>query len=180
MFAVTHLVQIRLKKRSFRKGKVKKMIINVRVDHRLLHGQVGYSWVTYLGADCLLVANDDIMTDDLKKTAVYMAKPTGVKLVMKDVADSISAINKGVTDKYKLMVIVGNVHDAYLLSKNCPSIKELTLGNMFPRKEARKLDKTFNVLPDEEKELLELQKSGIQIVIQRVPETKAIKYEGKK
>ena len=51
------------------------MILMLRVDHRLLHGQIAYSWTNYLNANCILIANDGIMKDELKKTAIYMAKP---------------------------------------------------------------------------------------------------------
>ena len=34
------------------------MIIGTRVDHRLVHGQVAFSWISAIGANCILVAND--------------------------------------------------------------------------------------------------------------------------
>ena len=43
------------------------MILMLRVDHRLLHGQIAYSWTNYLNANCILIANDGIMKDELKK-----------------------------------------------------------------------------------------------------------------
>ena len=42
------------------------MIILTRVDHRLLHGQVAFSWTQAIGADCILIANDALMQDELK------------------------------------------------------------------------------------------------------------------
>ena len=81
------------------------MIKCLRVDHRLLHGQVAFSWTSALGADCILIANDDVMKDELRKTTIKMAKPQGVKLVMKSVEDGIAAVNSGVTDKYKLFIV---------------------------------------------------------------------------
>lgn len=32
------------------------MIKLVRVDHRLLHGQVAFTWVKMIGTDCILIA----------------------------------------------------------------------------------------------------------------------------
>ena len=80
------------------------MIVLTRVDHRLLHGQVAFSWTSHLSADCILIANDEVAGDETKKTIIRLAKPSGVKLVIKSVADSIKAINNGATDKYKLFV----------------------------------------------------------------------------
>ena len=42
------------------------MIKLVRVDHRLLHGQVAFSWTNGVGANCILVASDTVVNDDLE------------------------------------------------------------------------------------------------------------------
>ena len=75
------------------------MIKLLRVDHRLLHGQVAFSWTSTLSADCILIASDAVMKDDLRKMSIKLAKPAGVKLVIKNIADAVNAINSGVTDK---------------------------------------------------------------------------------
>ena len=36
------------------------MIKLCRVDHRLLHGQVAFSWCHAVGADCILVASGSV------------------------------------------------------------------------------------------------------------------------
>ena len=83
------------------------MITLLRVDHRLLHGQVAFSWTQYVGADCILIANDSVPEDELRKTTIKLAKPPSVKLVIKNINDSIEAIKSGVTDKYKVLISVG-------------------------------------------------------------------------
>ena len=55
------------------------MLVGLRVDHRLLHGQVAFSWTSALGADCILIANTAVTNDNLRKTAIKMAKPAGTK-----------------------------------------------------------------------------------------------------
>ena len=76
------------------------MIKLLRVDYRLIHGQITTSWVGQLGCDCILIANDKVPGDVLRKNALKLAKPPETKLVMKTVEDSIEAINSGVTDTY--------------------------------------------------------------------------------
>ncbi|MDD3173660.1 MAG: PTS sugar transporter subunit IIB [Herbinix sp.] len=152
------------------------MILMLRVDHRLIHGQVAYAWTNYLKADCILLASDDIIHDELRIAASNMAKPATAKLVIKGIEESIAAINSGVTDKYRLMVIVESVADAVMLINNCPTIRELNLGNIKPREGAKQIEKTFNLLPEEENALKELVKKGVHIFIQRVPEVKAVEF----
>lgn len=85
------------------------MIQLLRVDHRLLHGQVVFSWCGQLNPNCILIANDAAATDDVRKAALRLGKPNNVKLVIKTVEDSIAAINEGKTDKYSLMIVTSNV-----------------------------------------------------------------------
>ena len=91
------------------------MIKLLRVDHRLLHGQVAMAWTQSLDSDCILIANDAVVNDNIRKTTIKLAKPNGVKLVMKNIEDSIAALNAGVTDKYKLFIVVESIEDAYRL-----------------------------------------------------------------
>ena len=52
------------------------MIQLLRVDHRLLHGQVVFSWCSQLNPNCILIANDAAATDDVRKAALRLGKPT--------------------------------------------------------------------------------------------------------
>ncbi len=107
------------------------MIKLLRVDYRLIHGQVAYAWTNYLGADCILVANDGLSADPIRVQALKLSKPAGIKLVLKDVEDSIKAINSSVTDKYKLFILVDNMKDARRMAQGCPSITSVNVGNLF-------------------------------------------------
>jgi fructoselysine/glucoselysine PTS system EIIB component len=55
-----------------------RMIRLLRVDHRLLHGQVAVSWSQNLDIDAILIANDDVPMDELRKTTIKLAKPQGM------------------------------------------------------------------------------------------------------
>ncbi len=105
------------------------MITLLRVDHRLLHGQVAFSWTQYVGADCILIANDSVPGDELRKTTIKLAKPPSVKLVIKNINDSIEAIKSGVTDKYNLFIVVESVNDAWRIASAIDEIKSINLGN---------------------------------------------------
>ena len=88
------------------------MIKLCRVDHRLLHGQVAFSWSHALGADAILIVSDEVASNEVRMKTMRLAKPVGIKLVIKSVDDSIKAIKSGVTDKYRLLVVTGSVADA--------------------------------------------------------------------
>ena len=150
------------------------MIILTRVEHRLLHGQVAFSWTQSIGADCILIANDDVPNNEIRKTTIKLAKPQGVKLVIKSIEDSIVALQSGVTDKYKLFIVVESIKDAYQLAKACPQIKQINLGGIKAKEGTRNLGKAVNVLPEEEELLKQWIIEGVEVEIRQVPADKKI------
>lgn len=141
------------------------MIKLVRVDHRLLHGQVAVSWFNSLRANTILVANDDF-----RKSAIRLAKPDKAKLVMKSIDDSIKAIKSGATDKYKMLIVVESVADAEKLIKGTQdSIKTLNLGGTKAGENTVNYSKTINLTHEDEEILVQLQQSDVDIYIQQVP-----------
>ncbi len=53
----------------------------VRIDNRLVHGQVIEAWVPYLGAKKIVVVNDELAEDDLRQEIIRLAVPAGVDLL---------------------------------------------------------------------------------------------------
>lgn len=54
-----------------------------RIDYRLLHGQVAFAWVNHFNINAILVANDDVVSNEMRKSALRLAKPASSKLIFK-------------------------------------------------------------------------------------------------
>lgn len=98
------------------------MIKLCRVDSRLVHGQTVFSWYPTLEANAILVVSDEYAASKERIQALRIAKPADAKLVVKSVEDSIVALNGSAVDKYELIVVAGNVHDACEVARACPKI----------------------------------------------------------
>ncbi|RCN93707.1 PTS mannose/fructose/sorbose transporter subunit IIB, partial [Enterococcus faecium] len=55
-----------------------KGIIHVRIDDRMIHGQVATQWTNQLNASRIMVINNDVANDDVKKSVVRLAAPPNV------------------------------------------------------------------------------------------------------
>ncbi|KRN98933.1 PTS sugar transporter subunit IIB [Companilactobacillus kimchiensis] len=150
------------------------MIKLVRIDHRLLHGQVAFAWTPELNVDAIMIVNDAAATDDTQRSIIRMAKPQGVKLAIKTVDDAIATLKSGKTNDLTMFVIVGNVEDAVKLQHGYPEIKHINLGGMKVREGTRNLTKAVNLLPEEEEQLKQLIADGIEVELRQVPGDKAI------
>lgn len=154
------------------------MIELLRVDHRLLHGQVAVAWFGALDVNTILVANDSVSGDDFRKSAIRLAKPDNAKLVMKSIDDSIKAINSGVTDKYKMLIVVESVDDAKKLIDGTHNIiKGLNLGGTKPREGTKNYSKTINLTDMEVNTLKNLKNEGTDVYIQQVPSEHRQEFE---
>lgn len=150
------------------------MIKLTRVDHRLLHGQIAFSWTSDQNADCILIANDGVIKDDLRKTTLKLAKPAGCKLVIKNIDDSIRAINSGVTDKYRLLIVVESIADAKRLIDGCPVIHSLNLGGTKATPKTRQISKAMNITDQDARDLQDLISKNVEVEIRMLPGDKKI------
>ncbi len=150
------------------------MIKLVRVDHRLIHGQVAFSWLKFLGADCILIASDELLKDELRMSGLRMAKPSTVKLVMKNMEDSIKALNSGVTDKYNLLVLCESVDDVYRLAKGSDRIKAVNLGGTKSADNRKAISKAVHLSEQDIEKIKELVNEGIEVSVQMVPDDASV------
>lgn len=147
------------------------MVELVRVDYRLLHGQVAFSWTSKLGADCILLVTETLLNDPIRVTSVKLAKPPGVKVVVKTIEESIQAMKSGITDKYHLFVVCETIEGATKLVKEL-GIQKLNIGGTTPGENKKSLGPVVYVDPEEEKMLKSLQNDGVYVYQQLVPDSK--------
>lgn len=149
------------------------MIKLLRVDHRLLHGQVAFSWTSHLSADCILLASDSLLQDELRMTSVKLARPSGIKLVVKNIEDSIQAIQSGVTDKYKLFIVTDTIAGAVKIAQ-AAHLNQINLGGTKSAPDKKKLSKAIYVTEEEEALLRLCLRENIELEIQMIPSEKKI------
>ena len=141
------------------------MIQMIRVDYRLLHGQVAVSWTSALGADCILLVSDTVLNDKLRLQALSLAKPEGCKVVVKNTED---ALQSGVTDKYKLFVVCETIQQAGAVAK-AMGVKKINLGNVAFSEDARQVSTSVFLTPENEAYVKELLGEGYELFIQMIP-----------
>lgn len=55
-------------------------IIGVRIDGRLIHGQVANLWTTKLNISRIMVVDNVVCNNAIEKSGLKLATPSGVKL----------------------------------------------------------------------------------------------------
>lgn len=154
------------------------MIEFIRVDHRLLHGQVIYSWLKSITCDTILIANDDVAISDTRKNGLRLAKPADKKLVMKSIDETIKAVRSGITDTYHLFIVVESIHDAYRLACGIDGFQSINLGGTLAKPDSKPIFTQINLRTRDIEELKDMAHKGIEIEYRLVPgDTKVIVNE---
>lgn len=154
----------------------KSVIVNVRIDERLIHGQVAGIWTTSLDTQRIIVANDEAAANPLQKSSLRLAAPSTMRLSVLPVKEAAKNINAGKYGKQRIFLLFKTPQDALEFVQAGGKLDTLNVGNMSYKEGAREVTKNIKVMPDEEEMFLTLAKKGVTITAQLVPNDPSIDF----
>ncbi len=153
-----------------------KVIKLIRLDERLIHGQVAIKWSRHTGVDRIVVINNQAASNLLIQKSLMMAAPSTVKVAIKDVKAGIKLLQDPRLERLKVLVIVSEIKDLLVVLKNVVGIPLINIGNYGRLATKKSNQKRTAYRPnlyayDEELELLkEVASLGIETVYQTIPD----------
>ena len=143
-------------------------IVLVRIDNRLIHGQVATAWTQHSGANLLLVPNDDVSTNTTRQSLMNLAAPKGVQTRYFSVQKTIDIIHKA-APRQLIALIVETPQDVLRLVEGGVPIKKVNIGNMHMAEGKTQISKAVCVDADDIATFKKIAEHGIELEIQRVP-----------
>lgn len=148
----------------------------VRLDDRLVHGQVVVGWGRAIGADRIVLVDDAIAVSDWEKDLYRTGVPPGMEIEFASIADAANGgLRRWESDRARTMVLVGNVE---ALVRLCDAggevIRRVNLGGVHGGAErTRRLPYVF--LSDAELDALRgIAAAGVVVEAQDVPTATAV------
>ncbi|PRX40597.1 PTS system N-acetylgalactosamine-specific EIIB component (Man family) [Planifilum fimeticola] len=145
-------------------------ILLTRIDNRLIHGQVAVTWSNHVGANLIVVANDEVANDPLQQSLMDMAVP-GMETRYFTIRETIDKIGLA-SEEQKIALIVKTPQDVLELVKGGVPIRKVNVGNMHYSEGKEQLTSTVAVDEEDKKAFRELHRLGVQLEIRRVPSEK--------
>ncbi len=140
-----------------------------RVDERLIHGQVMTAWVKKFWIKKIILVDDELASDDFMKEVLALSAPSGVKVEVRSVEDTLQTVNASQNDESTLLLFK-EVKYAYELYKIGFDLKELNIGNV-GSSPVRKAITTQVYMSEEEKNMCrEMNEKGVYVYIQKLPQ----------
>ena len=106
------------------------MIKVLRIDDRLLHGQVAQSWTSLYHIDKIFIINDGVMNDEFTKLTLNLAKPKNVELLFYEMHECRGVLLDALECNDRIMVIVENFADMWQIHEILPSIHSINIGGL--------------------------------------------------
>jgi PTS system mannose-specific IIB component len=105
------------------------MIKHLRIDNRLIHGQVAVGWQKYINARAIIICNDKVAADPIQKMALPLAA-RGSKVLVYTLAETLK-YEKEHPDE-SIFVIAKFPQDALNILKTGVKVETLNVGNAAP------------------------------------------------
>lgn len=153
------------------------MIVLCRIDDRLVHGQVAFTWVPSVGANCLVVANDKVAGDEFQKMALGLAAPRGVNQRIMTVAEAVTFLNDAESTPLKILVLVKDVQDAARLVRDVPAVTSVNFGGIRSREGARLVSKAVALTEGDIALVRALLEKGVELEVRQVPTDSRVRLE---
>jgi len=111
-------------------GDNKVNIVLCRIDNRLVHGQVGVTWLAHSKANLLLIADDEVANDVFQQDIMRMtADHFNTQIRFFTIEHTAQIIHKAASAQ-KIFIVTRTPHEMLALVEKGVPIKEVNVGNM--------------------------------------------------
>ena len=140
----------------------------IRIDDRLIHGQVATQWMKKYAIEQVVVVNREAAQDQLQQTILEIAAPTGVRIMVYDTEEFIEVYNS-VEIKRRTLLLFTNPIELLTCLKGGLKIDAVNIGGMKYTPGKTKLAKAVSVSQAEAQAFKEILAMNIIVEIRMMP-----------
>lgn len=144
----------------------------VRVDDRLIHGQVVTQWVNVFKAQHIVVIDNNVAKDKMQKSVLKFAAPPDIKVSIFSVDKAVKAWEKNQFGTKNVFVLFRDVKQIAELQGKGVSFEEITIGQMAIINDRKQIYKQVGLSESEAQTLMDIEKTGVKLYFQMQPTDK--------
>lgn len=144
-------------------------IKHLRIDNRLVHGQVVVAWLQATGSDTIVVANDVIAADDFQKTMLVAVSPPGIRERILSIDETLAYAKDEEHAGEQIFLLVKEPADALRLHRGGLGLSTMNVGNMAFVVGAKRISNTVFVSPKDIEAAKALTAEGVTLTCQMMP-----------
>ncbi|EBH6430253.1 PTS sugar transporter subunit IIB [Salmonella enterica] len=143
----------------------------LRIDDRLIHGQVMTGWVKHINATKIIIIDDELVHDDFMISVLEMAVPNHMTLNIFNVAQAIDVLSniKDDGEDDKIIILVKSPIPVLALLQGGDNFEELIVGGMGVNEKRSRLYRNLAASDVERAAFREIDQLGVPINIKVLP-----------
>ena len=148
----------------------------VRVDDRLIHGQVGAVWLRSGGADRILIIDDKSARDEFLKDLMILAAPQGVPVEVLTLQEGILRAAQIAATNERAFVLLKSPVTALQLRRAGVSFDVLNVGGLGHGPGRRSLYKNISANDEERQAMRDLEAMGTRVELRIVADDRPVPF----
>lgn len=145
----------------------------VRIDSRLVHGQIIEAWLPYLKTNSIIVIDDKTAGNFIQKSVMEMSVPRTVSLTIYSFNDAVKHLIE-LSNFNNSLVLFSSLKDAYNMYNYGYKFSSLNIGNLHFCKGKKQISNTVCLDSEEIGIIKSFEEAGLKISIQSIPSEKRI------
>lgn len=146
------------------------MIKDIRLDDRLIHGQVCGYWIPANSINKIVIVDDEIIKDKQRKSVLKFGCPNNVSLSFHSAEKTAEILNKGGDEGYNVMLLFRDPKPILDMVNAGYKINKVSVGNLTPKnKDDIHVKGTTYVDKDRLVSFKGLIDKGVEVILQPTP-----------
>ena len=141
----------------------------VRIDDRLIHGQVVLGWARALKPDRIVVSNDRIAANSWERKFYTSSVPAHIKVSFLELEESARQLLSNLFKSESVMILLESVEDVYKLVGMGVTLPEVNVGGLHYREGAEEVLPYVFLTEEDKKYFRELVKLNISLLARDIP-----------
>lgn len=148
----------------------------VRVDDRLIHGQVVAIWLKALGAKRIVIVDDRTAKDDFLREVLMLSSPKGVPVEIHTLEAGIARVKEVAADPDPAFVLVRTPLTALRLREAGVEFPVLNVGGIGSGPGRKSLYRNISASPDELDAMRKLEAMGTSVELRIVESDRPVAF----
>jgi mannose/fructose/N-acetylgalactosamine-specific phosphotransferase system component IIB len=148
----------------------------VRVDDRLIHGQVVAIWLRALGAKRIVIVDDKTARDEFLREILVLAAPPGVPVEVHDLATGTERVRELVSDPEPAFVIMRSPVTALRMREAGVDFPLLNVGGIGAGPGRKPLYRNISASPEELEAMRRLEAMGTRVELRIVENDRPVMF----
>ena len=153
------------------------MVILTRIDDRLIHGQVTVGWGDLLKPDRIILANDEVASNEWEQELYRTAVPSEIEVCVTSIEGAAAMLLEEEDNEKRTILLVDSPQDVLRLLHSGAHIEKVNVGGLHFREGRHPLLPFVYVDEDDLNALKTLCQHGICVECQDVPTCRKIAME---